>query len=232
MSDNPKETEKKEPETPPPQETPKVEPEQKPEPEAQGSDIVEFICADGQTRPYTKLQLNQLAQIKEQELRDDVEKKKEPETSPEELTVEQRLENAEKRIQKQENDTRDKDYRDQTLSALNKLNEDTKLSPKAKKLVDMQTVAMLRGGSADIVKEHASATLLFKEAIEEYNDDQKKLAMANHKVKIFTEAGAGLKSSGGLPQIEPNEAKTAEHVKSGAAYENMSALLREMAKES
>ena len=186
-----------------------------------GNTEVEIKARDKYTAKLEK-------EIKEQEIRDIGKKETESETPPEELTVEQRLENAEKRIEKQEQTKQAEDYRTQTLTTLNRLNEKHDLPPKAKKLVDMQTVAMLRGGSTDLSTEHNNAVLLFKEAIEEYNEQLKNKATANHKTKVFIDAGAGLKSGGGLSRIEPDESKTADHVTSGAAYDVMAGLLREM----
>ena len=197
------------------------------EPEPQGSDVVEFTSLDGEVRNYTRQQLYSLAQLGEQQIREDTNKSQEKIKEEEvEKTDSEKIVALEARLAQQEKIRQDETYTKQTLAALDKLNEPHGFTPKAKKLIDLQTCAMLRNSNSDISVEHEKAVIVFKEALIEYNEQQKEKATANHKAKVFSELGAGQRSGGGLPQMEPDKPRTADHVTSGAALNSMTEVIR------
>lgn len=183
---------------------------------------------DGVTRSYTRQQLMQLAQVAEQDIRNKSEPEEPKEPDPDENTVEKRLERAEVQLAKQAQEKANEDHRSKVLNALSELNEPHQLPPKARKIVDLQTVAMMNTSKSDIGVEHGKAVVAIKEALVEYGEQQKEKVNAETKAKIFSTAGVGQRSRGGVPEMEPVKPHGIDHVKSGAAYENMAALIEEI----
>lgn len=186
---------------------------------------------DGETRKFTRQQLYQLAQVAEQDIRNKVEIPEITEPDPDENTVEKRLERAEAKLEQQDQERANENHRKKILNALDELNKPHNLPPKAKKLVDLQTVAMMNSSKSDISVEHGRALIGLKEAFVEYGEQQKERTNAETKTQIFNTAGVAQRSSGGVPEMEPHKPKEIAHVKSGEAYKNMVALIAEIRKE-